>query len=316
MTLSLRDRAKAATSALSITLKACTIIIVVGTALFIIALGIALGVGFGVGGRTRVTHPVTLAPPIFTCDQSAACGCATTQPVFSSRILNGQTAAFNSWPWIVYLTNPLSPRTFCTGFIISERFVLTSTLCVAQYGFNVTVTVGATNFQSLWGGINVTNSTSITNLANGISIVTLMTNLTYNSIVKPCCLTTSLSQPAIGTHGVIAGWGETSANAIGTPAMNLQQAVVQVVSPNQCGTGSTLGAIDTMLCASFNSVAACPIDAGGPLMVNMNNRWTCVGVITKQTSCQNQISFVRIAPFFSMINNITGIYNFPWQLAV
>lgn len=317
MNLRLRDRATAAADGASAGLAglftAMTIFVFVGTGLFIIALGVALGVGFGVGGRTHFTRSVTLAPPIFSCDASASCGCGPDAPVFTSRIINGQTAVQNSWPWMAYLTNPTSPRTFCTGFVITERHVLTSTQCVAQYGFNVTVSVGVRNFQSLWGAINASNATTITSLPNGISVVTLMTNLSFTgSTIKPCCLTRTSMQPLEGTNGVIAGWGETSANALNIPPRNLQQAVVQVVNPNICG-GTSNSNDNSTICARFGNVATCPMDAGGPLMINLNNKWTCVGVIARSASCQTPISFIRISPFIDMINNITGIYNLPFQ---
>lgn len=283
-----------------------SIVVITGTVLFIVALGIALGVGFGVSGRSSNNAPATLAPPIVSCASSTSsvtCGCQTYAPSFTPRIINGQVAVTNSWPWLVYLT--MNNVRVCTGFVISPRFILTAGSCVAQYAYNVTVNLGINNYQSIYGGVNITNSTVLTAIALGdIAIVQLGVNITFSSTIKPCCLTSLQTIPTAGTNGVIAGWGETSSTSIGTVSPLLEQAVVQVDNTSTCGTQN---ANDT-LCASFDSVSTCPIDAGGPLMISNNNLWTCVGIITSRTGgCNNPITFTRIAAYTAAIQNITGL---------
>lgn len=283
-----------------------TIIVVVGTGLFIVALAVGFGVGFGVGGKDNVYYSNKLAVPVVTCDfGSTTCGCAFNKPVSSSRIINGDAAAQNSWPWLAYLT-VLNSQRVCTGFLISDRHILTAASCFgSQYaGFNVTVTLGMNTFQSVYGSVNITNATVLPTMGAGdIAVVTLFTNLTFSQTIKPCCITSNLAIPTVNTIGVIAGWGETSANSLGIPTPTLRQAVVEVRNTTACNTQT---ANDT-LCASYDSISACPIDSGGPLMINNNNAWTCVGIITgKYGACQNPISLTRVAAYLSLIRNVTG----------
>lgn len=294
------DRAIVAGSAKVGTIIGITII--VGVAAGAAAIGLGLGLGFGLTNNPSVATTPLLSPPIVNCDPSARCGCQTVRPVFTPRIINGQQAAINSWPWMVYLT--MNNSRICSGFLISSRHVLTAASCFAGVGLNITINIGINNFQSTFGGFNATNSTPLSAVSVGdIGIVTLGTNVSFTSAIQPCCLSGSSVLPAVGTPGVIAGWGETSIASIGTPARTLQQAVVQVRNPSVCGiqTGN-----DT-LCASFGSISTCPIDTGGPLMVEINNRWTCVGIIDDRTpGCTNPIAFTRISSYMPLIQNISS----------
>lgn len=296
------DRAGALASSKATTIIGITIIVGVTVGAAAIALG--LGLGFGLTNNPSVATTPLLSPPIVNCDPSARCGCQTFRPSFTPRIVNGQQAALNTWPWMVYLT--INNTRVCSGFLISTRHVLTAGSCLApQFGFNITVNLGINNFQSTFGGVNVSNTSVLAVSTFGdIGIVTLGWNITFNSTVQPCCLTGSSAVPVSGTPGVIAGWGETSPASIGTPARTLQQAVVQVRDPSVCN----VQAGNDTLCASFASISACPIDIGGPLMVSNNNLWTCVGIIDDRTpGCANPISFTRIANYMTIIQNITNI---------
>jgi secreted trypsin-like serine protease len=277
-------------------------IVIIGTALFVVALGIGLGVGFGVGGRIKIPTTALLSAPVVSCSISQACGCQTDKPSFTPRIINGQPASVNSWPWMVYLV--MNNVKVCSGFIISPHHILTAASCIAAYGYNISVTLGTNNYQFTWGGVNVTNATALQTISLGdIAVVTLGANITYSSTIQPCCISSNLGIPTTGVNGVIAGWGETSSSSLGTVSPVLEQAVVQVINQTSCGnTGN-----DT-LCAGYDSISACPIDAGGPLMISYNNAWTCVGIITGRVSgCTNPITFTRIASYAALIFNVTSI---------
>ena len=296
-------RDSAAASGLSTFLLILSIVVITGTALFIVALAIGLGVGFGVSDRSTYTAPVTLTPPVVNCaSSSATCGCQANAPSYAPRIISGTTAVTNSWPWLVYLT--MNNTRVCTGILISQRYVLTAGSCVAQYAGNLSVNLGVNAYQGTYGSTNVTNATVLPQIGNGdIALVQLGINITYSSTIRPCCLTFTQTVPTNGTTGVVAGWGETSSSTIGSVSALLQQAVVQVGNTTACGTQN----FNDTLCASFGSVSTCPIDSGGPLMINYNNLWTCVGIITGRVgSCTTAIPFTRIASYANIIQNATA----------
>jgi len=280
--------------------------VVIAGVIFLGVVGLALGLGLGLGLRQSNPPPSKLTAPTVNCNPAAAtCGCATTKPTFSSRIINGNIAAANSWPWIVYLT--MNGTKVCSGFLISQRHVLTASSCIAAYSvYNITVNYGLSTYQSQSGGTNVTNTTfqALANVYDNVAIVTLGVNLTYSAAVQPCCLTSDTTQPTVNEIGVIAGWGETSSSSLGTAALSLEEAVIEVRSPSACNLQTS----NNQFCASFDSISACPIDTGAPFMVGLNNAWTCVGIATGATTgCTNPITFTDIAPYAAFIKNITGL---------
>ncbi|CAF1357513.1 unnamed protein product [Adineta steineri] len=296
--------AGAATASTTKIIVIVVIVSVVSIAVFLGVVAIALGVGLGVG--LRKSHSVTtpLSIPSLTCDSTSTCGCPSVTPAPSTRIINGNTATANSWPWMVYLT--FLNGKVCSGFIISQRHVITASSCIKNNGLNITVYIGSIAYQSGAGGLNITSANYTTDNFDSIAIITLGINITstqYPSI-KPCCLSSDLTEPYVGEHGVIAGWGETQTTTLGNPAMTLQQAVVSINPQSTC----SLSTSDTNeFCGSYNSINACPADAGGPFMTVYNNAWTCTGIITGQSSCQNPIKFTRIAAYAAFIRNVTSV---------
>jgi secreted trypsin-like serine protease len=288
------------------TTKIIVIVVVVVSVVIILFLGavaIALGVGLGVGLHKSSATSSRLPGPSVTCTSGVAtCGCPAVKPVFQTRIINGYAAATASWPWMVYLS--INNIKYCSGFLIAPQFVLTSANCVRNFGYNITLTIGTNTFPSTFGIVNITNSSILQPITLGdIAVLTLGFNVTYSASIQPCCLTSNQAQPPINDNGVIAGWGETSLQSIGTVSPTLQQAVIQVRSPSVCGVQSG----NDTFCASYDSIETCPIDGGGPFMISFNNAWTCVGIITGTTGCTNPITLTRIAAYSGIIQNITGL---------
>ncbi|CAF0770162.1 unnamed protein product [Adineta ricciae] len=279
------------------------IVLTVVTIVCLGILGIALGVGLGVGLRQSSRAITVLAAPTVSCSPTTAtCGCPSTQPTFSARLIGGQTAAANSWPWMVYLT--IGTSRICSGFLITQRHVLTASSCVKPNANNITVNYGTSTYQPSVVGVNVTSANFTVDSYDSVAILTLAVNLTYTTNIQPCCLTTDLTEPFIQEHGVITGWGQTVASTNVTVAPNLQQAVVRIQNPTTCA----ISANDFQFCGSFGSIQTCPADVGAPLMTNFDNVWTCAGIVTgSATNCNSPIIFTRTAAYSSFIKNITGL---------
>lgn len=73
---------------------------------------------------------VTTPKPVDVVPINSACGARNVMED-SERIVGGDNAAPNSWPWIVVLFN--GGRQFCGGSLIDNIHVLTAAHCVAQY---------------------------------------------------------------------------------------------------------------------------------------------------------------------------------------
>lgn len=75
------------------------------------------------------THPSTHPTTTVQSDSTAYCG-AKNGNQDQERIVGGQNAVPNEWPWIVALFN--SGRQFCGGSLINTVHILTAAHCIAQ----------------------------------------------------------------------------------------------------------------------------------------------------------------------------------------
>lgn len=312
--------AVAAPVAKSGTTKIIVIVVIIVVAILIIgAIAIALGVGLGVGlskknddsssGSSNNAYSILLAPTV-TCtyNGSSTCGCSATQPSFlSTRIYQGYTAVANSWPWIVLLLIN-NNKTLCGGFLVSYQHVVTAAHCVSGVtASTISVYAGIQQLSSLSSGqsrvvssLTVHPSYSASDATNDIAVLTLVSAFNQTSTVGQCCLTFDTSLPSIGEHGVIAGWGETSASSTSI-SNNLLQGVIQVQSFSLCSTTSTS---DIRFCAGYDGTNACFGDSGSPFMTSVNNSWTCTGLVSSSVKCGGNTLYTRVSAYRSFINGI------------
>lgn len=78
---------------------------------------------------SQVTMKPTTPPPAVQSDIGEYCG-AKNGNQDQERIVGGQNASPNEWPWIAVLFN--SGRQFCGGSLIDHNHILTAAHCVAQ----------------------------------------------------------------------------------------------------------------------------------------------------------------------------------------
>jgi trypsin len=298
-------------------------VVIVAVIISLAALGVGLGVGLGrsssssnsnsgsssgSSGNSSNTYSILSAPSV-TCTYggSSTCGCSATQPSFlTPRIYQGYTAVTNSWPWIValFLNNN---RTFCGGFLISYQYVVTAAHCVNGVAAStIIVFAGIQQLSQLSSGqsrlvsnLTVNPSYSSTAFTNDIAVLKLVSAFDETSTVGQCCLTFDTSLPSIGTHGVIAGWGESSTSNTDL-SDNLLQGVIEVETFSSC---STSGTSDGRFCAGYNGTNACYGDSGSPFMISLNNSWTCAGLVSASVKCGGPTTYTQVSAFQSFISN-------------
>ena len=282
-----------------------------------IAVGLALGLGVDLSNNDGSSSSYSiLSAPLVNCTYNGptTCGCSTVQPSFSSpRIVQGDTAVANSWPWIVsvYLNNG---ERLCGGFLISGQHVVTAAHCV----FNVTATTilvyGGVQNRSERASAQVRDVSTYTThpdyavspyIINDIAVIELTSSFDLASTaLGVCCLPSDTVVPSQGEKGVIAGWGVTSGTS-STTSDGLLQAVVQVQGDSSTCSASSTSSL--RFCAGYGSTDSCYGDSGGPFMISSNNAWSCVGIVSAEWGCGRSSYYTRVSAYRQFIRTYTGI---------
>ena len=78
------------------------------------------------GGRRLSSETMTIHPRTVT--KNSGCQCGKAEEILT-RIVGGQPASKNEYPWQVGLVTPSGSRPYCGGSLISSKTVLTAAHC-------------------------------------------------------------------------------------------------------------------------------------------------------------------------------------------
>jgi secreted trypsin-like serine protease len=219
----------------------------------------------------------------------------------SVRIIGGEPAAPDAWPWMVAIVraggsdNRLAH--FCGGALLHPRWVVTAAHCAdGKRPETIEVLSGSVDLDSpemashpvrrivvhpdyrAWSGDD-----------HDIALLELETPRFAERI-----LPVPPSGKIEGEEGVVPGWGVTAESSRTTPA-ELREVALPVVSNETCN--AAFNAYDSrfyddpvtenMVCAgpAEGGRDACYGDSGGPLMVFLEGRWRLAGIVSWGEGC-------------------------------
>jgi V8-like Glu-specific endopeptidase len=270
-----------------------------------------------------VTEPESIVVQALDSKQYSQCGAGPKSVASFSdqiaKIVNGEEAAPNSWPFIVPLLN--NGRQFCGGSLIDNIHVLTAAHCVAHMSswdvarLSVALSVHTIkpldSQSSSYKVRRVTRHKSFDSrtLYNDVAILTLESAVQFSPKVSPICLpSASDSNSYVNRDTVVMGWGTLREG--GSQASKLMQVTVSVQPNDVCkknyGSNAPGGIIDTMLCAAAPGKDSCQGDSGGPLVIKNGDSWTQVGIVSWGIGCaQNPYAgvYTRVTSFMNWITN-------------
>jgi len=269
---------------------------------------------------TRAARRFQTTPKQTTYDLASECG--IEGPPAMNKIVGGEEATPNQWPWIVALF--VDDSWFCGGALINENWVMTAAHCVE----------GALYFDIIAGAHNVRDSTEehrkeITSfngfthedwnhntLENDIALIELPEAITFDDYIKPSCMPSKGMTANPGDLVSVIGWGKPSDSAGGISNVLRMVHDMPVISNAECNdvygiVGDGIVCIDTT-----GGKSSCNGDSGGPLIMKdgakmAGQKWTQVGVVSFGSSrgCEVEYpaGFTRTEFYLDWINKNAGM---------
>ncbi|XP_037093100.1 transmembrane protease serine 11B-like [Pollicipes pollicipes] len=241
----------------------------------------------------------------------------------TTRIVGGEAAPKNTYPWLVGVTTRSRADMFCEGSIINERFVLTAAHCVARrklWVLNVQVRKHLRNRDSeelRFKVKRVIKYPGYKRLQDDIALLELdgsLRLLLHNDDVRvrPICLPTTACGGGSGDAcfggrtAVVAGWGVNQQRPKAYPK-SLQRVELPVLTSEACEASQPTVITDSMLCTSYSGGGrdACQGDSGGPLMVDTGkSKTTLIGIVSFGKGCgvpEHPAVYTRVSEYYDWI---------------
>jgi secreted trypsin-like serine protease len=240
------------------------------------------------------------------------------------RIINGQNAIPNAFPWMASLrllsiTNSVSNH-FCGGTLIFAQYVLTAAHCVQSIPANkLAVVLGIHSMTESLTDANKFSVDSViahadydpVNILNDIAILRLSRPVPYfTNKIAPICLP-PLDTSMDKKDGMAIGWGSvTGFKTKNSLATQLQQTRITVFeSLADCNRSPSFN--PTINFCAFNSINSniCFGDSGGPLIYYNGSKWLIHGVgsyiIGNSNLCEPKYPsyFTKVPSFLKWISD-------------
>ena len=245
------------------------------------------------------------------------------KPVCGQQIIKSdndlrRTAKEGEFPWVALLKYEGDNPYKCVGSLISDRYVLTSSVCVKSKRHNV---VGVRLGEHTLGNDTHSEEFCIEKIIphdgfkqgkkqfnNDIALLKLCSLVKFSDYIKPICLSKdSLSKPEDNIF--ISGWGK---NAAGHTVNTKKIVTRRVISNPECQLdflSHNITITDEYICTHTlkdHKDFSCAGDGGAPLMVNSEGTWYQEGIVSFGSPCGHDFpdGNTRVSKYFSWINDM------------
>ncbi|XP_075900027.1 ovochymase-1 [Nelusetta ayraudi] len=232
------------------------------------------------------------------------------------RVIGGQEAYPNSWPWQVSVQFANMPA--CGGAILNQNWVLSATHCFLRYNKAFwTILAGkhdltnpAEASQQIIRVSRIINHDGFNSRTkeNDVSLLKLKKPLTFNNWVRPIDICGEALP--INRSCTITGWGTTREN--GNRVHKLHEVNVTVLPHLVCNKHYKGRMRPSMFCAGkvAGGADACQGDSGGPLSCMIDSRYQLAGLVSWGVGCGRANRpgvYVRLGQYLEWIAKVIAL---------
>ena len=251
--------------------------------------------------------------------------CETTEGRAQARIVGGQQAPIDDWPWQVLVqgTTPSGSALTCGGSIIAPRWVLTAAHCLVdedgvsytEHGLEYSVVYGNDRPHGDWGvsadRLIPHEGFDPSNLTDDIALIRLADNIPGNRHIQLSSekLDRIFSRP--GLCATVTGWGTLAEGGDGSET--LRRADLPIIATPDCDEAYPGQVTRNHICAGYKQggVDSCQGDSGGPLIVRHGDsgRYVQVGVVSWGRGCARPELpgiYTRVSRYIDWIQSHAG----------
>ncbi|XP_028405320.1 uncharacterized protein LOC114527820 isoform X2 [Dendronephthya gigantea] len=244
--------------------------------------------------------------------EDMTCGVRQKYNTRPKRIVGGNEAPMNAWPWTVNVIDKETQKQICGGSIIASNWMLTAAHCFLGPGRES----GVEQFEyhvgdHVLGEIDKEQRQIVpefyyihpdyippTLIHPGnfdVCLIKLKYSLAWSNAVTPICLPDNLNSPAEDRCYAV-GWGNTEDKREYKRPRALKQLRVDIISHERCNSNvSYNGSVpETYICAGFPEGVndTCYGDSGGPLQCdNGDDSWSLRGLVSWGIGCARPNKF-------------------------
>ncbi|XP_037666370.1 chymotrypsin-like elastase family member 2A [Choloepus didactylus] len=250
-----------------------------------------------------------------------SCGLPTYVPQLP-RVVGGEDAKPNSWPWQVSLQYSSSGQWHhtCGGSLIDQNWVVTAAHCISS-SRTYRVVLGRHSLSTDEpGSLEVAVSKSVIHpdwnsnqlsKGNDIALLKLAQSVPLTDKIQLACLPAAGTILANNYPCYVTGWGRLQTN--GALPDILQQGLLPVVDYATCSSSSWWGSSvkTNMVCAGGDGVtSSCNGDSGGPLNCQAaDGQWEVHGVVSFGSSLgcnyyHKPSVFTRVSNYINWISSV------------
>ncbi|XP_047469977.1 chymotrypsinogen A-like [Penaeus chinensis] len=260
------------------------------------------------GPQPTTTLPATSPPSDCECGRRSG-----------SRIVGGEEATPNEWPWQAALRFLSNGEVFCGATLVQDSWLVTASHCVEQFDKkDIFVSLGDhvynqnadTQYEQHITIQEVIMHESYDPLTvdNDIALLRLSDPVQYSPGVGPACLPFQFaSKDFQGENATVTGWGTDVFQ--GNVNEALHEVELPIISEATCKDFLPGAITSNMMCTYDPGRDACQGDSGGPLVWAWQERYYLVGVVSWGRSCAEvglPGVYARVTNYLEWIEAKTG----------